>query len=77
MDSDDDIEIIEYMNFLRRPHIYRERPAHFDNYDETDFMARFRLSKNAVMAVLGLIEDRLQTPTDRFVILHYIVVVVL
>lgn len=52
-------EFDEYFDSLtipRRNPVYRERINYMETLDETDFRARFRLTKKAVMFVYSIIE---------------------
>lgn len=63
-DSDDDLR--DYINILhRRPYTVRQRPNHFEFWDDEDFRIRFRLSKETVQHILENIEHRLRFPTNR------------
>lgn len=63
--SDDDGEIIDFIEYERRPYIIRQRENYFDVMDEKDFFMRFRLKKATVIQILERIEHELETPTDR------------
>ncbi|XP_026740914.1 putative nuclease HARBI1 [Trichoplusia ni] len=58
-DSEDD----DY--FCPRPRWFKERPNYFEEYDEHDFVIRFRLSKEATLSLLAKIEHRLEYTSDR------------
>lgn len=62
-DSSSDDEYVP----LRRPRWIRERNQHFENFDDTDFETRFRLSKESALYVLSQIEDKLEFSSDRYV----------
>ncbi|XP_071641997.1 putative nuclease HARBI1 [Temnothorax longispinosus] len=53
--EDEEFENIMY----RRPKVIRRRPLYFEEYDDIDFHARFRLSKESVTAVLAEIEQEI------------------
>lgn len=59
--EDEEIDIGE----PRRPRWIRERNNFFDDYDDVDFVTRFRLSKTSFLNVLQEIEDRLEYPSER------------
>ncbi|XP_032690384.1 putative nuclease HARBI1 [Odontomachus brunneus] len=62
---DNDEEIVEFMEWERRPHIVQNRINHFDKWDELDFFRRFHLKKQTVLIILEQIENIIETPTDR------------
>ncbi|XP_063911960.1 putative nuclease HARBI1 [Zophobas morio] len=65
-DWSDDEDIVEFINHERRPYkVSDQRPDHFEKWDDTDFVVRFRLTKNTVLSILELVDNRLETPTDR------------
>ena len=43
-----------------RSRVFRERRNYFGEYDETDFVRRFRLSKKSALDVLQIIEHKLE-----------------
>lgn len=59
----DSLDSLDYI--LCRPRIYKTRRDYFEEYDDVDFSTRFRLSKNAVLRVLELIEGKLEYSSDR------------
>ncbi|KAF6209472.1 hypothetical protein GE061_015219 [Apolygus lucorum] len=48
-----------------RRRIERERVDHFNIWDDTDFFARFRLTKEGISVILDLIENSLLFRTER------------
>lgn len=52
----------------RRPYTVRTRIS-IDDYDDVDFLQRFRLSKNTVLQILELVEHDLDFDDPRFVFL--------
>lgn len=67
-DDDDDEEMEILANVLyRRPYTVRQRPNHLEFWDDTDFKARFRLSKRSVQYILANIEHLIRLPTNRYV----------
>ncbi|CAH1971959.1 unnamed protein product [Acanthoscelides obtectus] len=64
-DDDDDAEIVEFLEYERRPYIVREREDFFHSLDDIDFFVRFRLKKITVLYILSLIEEELESVTDR------------
>lgn len=68
--SEDDEDILEYVHMINRPRrarLVRERPNHFEKWDDQDFFARFRLSKQTVRRLVTEIEEDIASPTDRYV----------
>jgi len=59
--EDEEIENVMY----RRPKVIRRRPLYFEEYDDIDFHARFRLSKESVTAVLAEIEQEISHKTEQ------------
>jgi len=57
--DDDDDEILEFINYRRRPYTVRDRINHMMKWDDHDFRIRFRLSKVVVEQVLELITDNI------------------
>lgn len=43
----------------RRPQVFRDRIDAFEIFDDIEFQNRYRLSKQSVRFVIGLIEERL------------------
>jgi len=64
LSSSDDEGFADIIN--RRPNNVRRRPAHFDEFDDIDFHARFRLSKECVIEMLEAIEPEISHPTERY-----------
>lgn len=62
LSSSDDEDFANIVN--RRPNNIR-RPAHFYEFDDVDFHARFRLSKECVTEVLELIKPEISHPTEQ------------
>lgn len=48
----------------RRPKIIRRWPSYLEEFDDVDFHARFRLSKESVIAVLAEIEHEISHKTE-------------
>ncbi|XP_063232410.1 putative nuclease HARBI1 isoform X1 [Bacillus rossius redtenbacheri] len=64
--DDDDEEIIEVINALARgPRNFRERPDHLNQWNDKEFSARFRLSKDTVLHLLEELEPLIRSRTDR------------
>lgn len=65
--SDDDEEIIEFLNtpyFSRR---VTKRTDLFSSYRDDEFIKRFRLTKNTTTMLLYKIEPQLKSETNRLV----------
>ncbi|GLV46575.1 uncharacterized protein CBL_20880, partial [Carabus blaptoides fortunei] len=65
-DSEDEINFVYNIHEPRRAKILRERKNHFEEWDEIDFLNRFRLSKDTVRRVLEQIKNAISNPTNRF-----------
>lgn len=39
--SDDDDDILEFLEYERRPYVLRQRNNPFEEYDDVDFFTRF------------------------------------
>lgn len=63
--DDDDVEIINFLNYQRRVYTIRVRVDHMNIWDDEDFRARFRISKDEVIQVLGFINDQISSRSDR------------
>jgi len=50
LSSSDDEGFVDIIH--RRPNNVRRRPVHFDEFDDVDFHARFRLSKECITEVM-------------------------
>ncbi|XP_050460860.1 putative nuclease HARBI1 [Cataglyphis hispanica] len=61
--SSEDENFIEIKN--RRPKKIRRRPSYFEEFDNIDFHARFRLSKKSVTIVLTEIEQEISHKTEQ------------
>ncbi|XP_049694849.2 putative nuclease HARBI1 [Helicoverpa armigera] len=58
-------EYFDRLTIPRKTPVYRERINYMETLDETDFRARFRLTKKAVMFVYSIIEKAISVPTER------------
>lgn len=58
-DDEDFLELIELEVFSRRPRQLRQKPDHFNIWNEEEFRARFRLSKNTVSLVVDEIRNNI------------------
>lgn len=63
--DDDDQEIVNFINYQRRVYTIRVRVDHMNIWDDEDFRARFRISKDVVIQVLGFINDQISSRSDR------------
>lgn len=67
--SDEEIEFLAYMNQnfnnIRRPYLSINRIDHLNKWDDQDFFARFRLSKNTFKIVLEMVQQEVKTVTQR------------
>jgi len=63
LSSSDDEGFADFVN--QRPQNVRRRPAHFDEFDDVDFHARFRLSKECITEVLEYIEPEISHQTQQ------------
>lgn len=74
MDSDQedisDEEITIMKTTFRRQRTIRNRPNHFNEWDDNDFITRFRLSKASAYSVLDLIASHITHKTDWSVIVY-------
>ncbi|KAK4871968.1 hypothetical protein RN001_016092 [Aquatica leii] len=66
-DTSSDEEMIRIINMLPRPKIYRKRLHPFAGYDDVDFKARFRFSKETVLHLMETfnLDDILSYGTNR------------
>lgn len=64
-DDEDFMELALLVTFPRNKKKFRKRPDHFSKWNNQEFYDRFRLSKTTVKYVLGLIEEKISSPTTR------------
>lgn len=50
----------------KRIHTFRERPNHFDAWNDAEFLKRFRLSKKSAIMVLDKIKPNLTYKVERY-----------
>ncbi len=50
---------------LRRQPVYRDRLNPFENYDNEEFIKRYRFTKQTTQDIIELISDQLQSDTQR------------
>ncbi len=62
----DFLELSLLISFARKRKVFRRRANHFRIWNDKEFYDRFRLSKYVVKYVLSLIEDKISTPTTRY-----------
>lgn len=60
-----DYDLVEIVNNEFRDYNVRERINHFNYWGPSEFVDRFRLSKETVQILLNLIQNRIQNPTNR------------
>lgn len=60
------VEIVELVNPDRHVYTVRPRTDHLNNWDESEFIRRFRLSKHSVQQILGQIEETISHRTNRY-----------
>jgi len=63
--EDDDVEIVEFLNYQRRTYTIRVRINHMEFWDDQDFKVRFRISKEVVIEVLGYINEQISSQSYR------------
>jgi len=70
-DSNTDEEVLQFLNninqyfYIRRPYLLSNRIDHLNKWDDYDFFARFRLSKNTFKIVLEMVQQEVITLTQR------------
>ena len=64
-DSDEEFLFAFVKSNVRRPKLIRFRPDYIHDYDDVDFLRRFRLSKNSVFLLHEILEEQLRSPSDR------------
>lgn len=65
-DEDNNEEVdLEIRVVIRKRYTVRPRPDLFNEYDNTEFVRRFRFRKCTVHMILNLIEERIRSRTDR------------
>lgn len=66
LDSDTDDEYLEdLIQNARKAKIIRPRTDHFQEWDESEFFMRFRITKLTALNLLDEINDKLEYTTDR------------
>lgn len=63
-DDEDMRELIDLNDGRRMRRNFRERPNHFEKWNDKEFHQRFRFSKNGVRFILNLIEENITSPTN-------------
>lgn len=63
--EDDDVEILEFLNYQRRMYTIRVRIDHMAFWDDQNFKIRFRLSKDVVLQVLRYINGEISSQSAR------------
>ncbi|XP_020298875.1 putative nuclease HARBI1, partial [Pseudomyrmex gracilis] len=64
-DNDNEESDEEIIVVIRKQYTIRPRPDLFNEYDNVEFVRRFRFRKRTVQMILTLIEDRIKSRTDR------------
>ncbi|KAB0805355.1 hypothetical protein PPYR_02325 [Photinus pyralis] len=64
-DDEDFVELINLIAHPRRPKVYRNRANHFEIWDDDEFRARFRLSKEVVQFIVNEVRDEITSLTNR------------
>lgn len=65
-DDEDFAELIDVVQQpQRRPKVYRERENHFTKLNDTEFLKRFRFSKDGVAMICDQISNVIESPTER------------
>lgn len=67
--TDEEIEFLSYVNRYfnkpRRPYLLSTRIDNLNKWDDQDFIARFRFSKNTFKIVLEMVQQEVTTVTQR------------
>jgi len=58
--SDEEIIVV-----IRKRYTIRPRPDLFNEYDNIEFVRRFRFRKHTVQIILTFIEEKIKSKTDR------------
>lgn len=67
-DDEDFLELIHHVLHPRAPKVYRERPNHFNKWNDKEFKSRFRLEKQVVAFIIDQISEEISSPTDKYVL---------
>lgn len=65
LEHDDEEDYDDILILIRKSYTIRPRPDLLNIYDETEFIARFRLCKETVLGIVDLIRDKIKTKTMR------------
>lgn len=63
--SSSDEELIDVLNIVERPRLYRHRPDMLMLYSDSEFKDRFRLHRDSVMRIVEVIGNNLRPVTNR------------
>lgn len=63
--TDDEEDIIQIVEAPRDPRVFRDRIATLDYWNDKEFIARFRVSKQSTEDLIELVGDQLRHITDR------------
>ncbi|KAK4887497.1 hypothetical protein RN001_003768 [Aquatica leii] len=58
-------EVVEIVDVLERPRNFKRRPNAFQQYNESEFRQRFRLSKATVQVLIDSLSAQLERNTER------------
>lgn len=64
------VQLVEINNPVRKQYTVRPRAHHMNEWDEQEFIRRFRLSKNSVQNILEEIQHRLVHRMNKYVIIQ-------
>ncbi|XP_030761569.1 putative nuclease HARBI1 [Sitophilus oryzae] len=63
-DDEDFLELVHHVH-PQAPQVYRDRPDHFNIWNDTEFKARFRLEKQVVRFIIDELSEQISSVTDR------------
>lgn len=63
--NDDDQEIVNLMDYQRHVYTIHLRVNHMTIWDDQDFRAKFKISKDVVFLVLGFINNQISLQSGR------------
>lgn len=63
--TDDEDDLINFVEAPRRDRQFRDRPDHFNLWNDQEFVTRFRISKRSVENLLEQIGHFLERPTNQ------------
>lgn len=68
-DDEDFLELVHHVVHPRAPQVYRDRPDHFNIWNDTEIKARFRLEKQVVRFIIDELSEQISSVTDRYSLL--------